>query len=106
MNGDNPQTTENKADELPGGIRLEPVAMHKNFFPSTSGFMGTRSGIKPIPNPRRSIFYRLGVKLGLIPQTTFINMVVFQDRLFVATNYGVFWKDDKDVFHPLRFENE
>lgn len=73
-------------------------------FPKSSHMMGTRSGIKRVPNPSRSIFYRLCATLGLIPKTTFINMVVFDNRLFIATNHGVFWKDEKDVFHPLRFE--
>ena len=78
----------------------------KNTFPKMGCTMGVRSGLKAIPNPSRSLFYRIGVKLGLIPETTFVSMAVYQDRLFVATNYGVFWKDDKDVFHPLKFENK
>lgn len=78
----------------------------KNVFPKMDCVMGTRSGIRSIPNPSRNIFYRLAVALGLIPKTTFINMVVFKDRLYIATNYGVFLKDDKDVFHPMRFEND
>lgn len=78
----------------------------KNFSPKMDCMIGKRSGPKRIPNPSRNIFYRLAIKIGFIPQTTFINMVVHKDRLFIATNYGVFWKDDKDVFHPVRFENE
>ena len=82
------------------------TTVFKNEFPNAPGMIGTRSGMKLMPTPCRSIIYRIGVKLGIIPATTFVNMVVFQDRLFIATNYGVFWKDDKDVFHPMRFENE
>ena len=78
----------------------------KNFFPKVCGLIGTRSGIKRMPNPSRNIFYRLAVKVGLIPQTTFVNMIVHQDRLYIATNHGVFWKDSNDVFHPVRFEND
>lgn len=82
------------------------VKAFKNSFPKSDCMMQTRSGLKKIPNPSRNIFYRFAVKIGLIPQTTFINMVVYKDRLFIATNYGVFWKDDTDVFHPVRFEND
>lgn len=85
-------------------MRYERV--FKNFFPNPSGLVGRHSGIKRMSNPSRNIFYRLAVKIGLIPQTTFVNMIVFQDKLYIGTNQGVFWKDDEDVFHPVRFESE
>lgn len=78
----------------------------KNFFPNPKGLIGTRSGVKRMPNPSRGIFYRIGVKLGFIPETTFINLIIFNGILFAATNYGVFYKDEKDVFHPLKFEDK
>jgi hypothetical protein len=75
----------------------------KNFLPSPCGVIDTRPGFKAMPLPNSGLFHRIGVKLGIIPEVTYINMIIFEDSLFVATNYGVFRKDENDVFHPLKF---